>query len=85
MDPDQRPSATHQLVRYAILLYWSVFWLFNLIDKVVGGAHFLWVGRDRFAQFQKYFESTGLGSPDVANVALAFAGALEAFALGTSI
>ncbi|MDC0600585.1 hypothetical protein OAO65_04695 [Flavobacteriales bacterium] len=81
MAPDQRPSATHQLVRYAILLYWSVFWLFNLIDKVVGGAHFLWVGRDRFAQFQKYFESTGLGSPDVANVALAFAGALEAFAL----
>jgi len=74
------PNATQQLVRYAILLYWSIFWLFNLVDKIVGGAHFLWVGRDRFAQFQKYFESTGLGAPDVANAALAFAGALEAFA-----
>ena len=77
------PSASvipHQLVRYAILMYWSIFWLFNLLDKVIGGAHFLWVGRDRFAQFQKYFASTGLDSPHIANAALAVAGALEAFA-----
>jgi hypothetical protein len=72
---------TPQLVRHAILAYWTIFWLFNLADKLIGGAHFLWVGRDRFAQFQKYFESVGLDSPDVANSALAFAGALEAFAL----
>ncbi|MDB4564031.1 hypothetical protein N9084_01855 [Flavobacteriales bacterium] len=70
----------HQLVRYAILMFWSIFWLFNLLDKVIGGAHFLWVGRDRFAQFQKYFASTGLDSPHIANAALAVAGALEAFA-----
>lgn len=70
---------TH-FIRYAILSYWTLFWLFNLIDKMVGGAHFLWVGRDRFAQFQKYFDSVGLDSPHVANAALAFAGALEAFA-----
>lgn len=72
--------STSVLIRYAILAYWTLFWLFNLIDKVVGGAHFLWVGRDRFAQFQKYFDSVGLDSPHVANAALAFAGALEAFA-----
>ena len=72
---------TPQLVRHAILAYWTIFWLFNLVDKLIGGAHFLWVGRDRFAQFQKYFESVGLDSPAVANSALAFAGALEAFAL----
>ena len=71
---------TTALIRYAILAYWTLFWLFNLIDKIVGGAHFLWVGRDRFAQFQKYFDSVGLDSPHVANAALAFAGALEAFA-----
>jgi hypothetical protein len=75
-----KPLPTSVLVRYAILAYWTLFWLFNLIDKVVGGAHFLWVGRDRFAQFQKYFDSVGLDSPHVANAALAFAGALEAFA-----
>jgi len=76
-----KSTASHQLVRYAILIYWAIFWLFNLIDKVIGGAHFLWVGRDRFAQFQKYFASTGLDSPHIANAALAFAGALEAFSL----
>ena len=72
--------STQRLLRLAILLYWSVFWLFNLIDKAVGGAHFLWVGRDRFAQFQKYFASVGLDSPHVANAALIAAAALEAFA-----
>ena len=77
----QTPSlATHQIVRYAILMFWSIFWLFNLLDKIIGGAHFLWVGRDRFAQFQKYFASTGLDSPHIANAGLAVAGALEAFA-----
>ena len=66
-----KSRSTQQLLRYAILLYWSIFWLFNLIDKAVGGAHFLWVGRDRFAQFQKYFASVGLDSPHIANAALA--------------
>ena len=72
--------STHALVRLAILLYWTLFWLFNLIDKAIGGAHFLWVGRDRFAQFQKYFASTGLDNPDIANAALLVAAALESFA-----
>ena len=82
MDTPKPPPSVipHQLVRYAILMYWSIFWLFNLLDKIIGGAHFLWVGRDRFAQFQKYFASTGLDSPHIANAALAVAGALEAFA-----
>ena len=81
MDTERTPAAsTQQLVRYAILLYWSIFWLFNIVDKAVGGAHFLWVGRDRFAQFQKYFESVGLGAPVVANLALVVTAALEAFA-----
>jgi len=75
-----KSRSTQQLLRYAILLYWSIFWLFNLIDKAIGGAHFLWVGRDRFAQFQKYFASVGLDSPHIANAALAVAAALEAFA-----
>jgi hypothetical protein len=78
--PTTSKPQTHQLIRYAILLYWAIFWLFNMVDKVIGGAHFLWVGRDRFAQFQKYFESVGLDSPHVANVALVVAAALEAFA-----
>ncbi len=55
------------LLRHGILGYWTIFWLFNVLDKIIGGAHFLWVGRDRFAQFQKYFASAGLEAAWVAN------------------
>ena len=41
---------------------------------------FLWVGRDRFAQFQKFFASAGLDSPKIADLALIVAAGLEAFA-----
>jgi hypothetical protein len=69
------------LIRYFILIYWSLFWLLNVVDKVVGGAHFLFVGRDRFAQIQRFFDSIGLGQPIFANGALMITAALETFAL----
>ena len=72
--------STNQLIRYSILFYWSIFWLFNIVDKAIGGSLFLWVGRDRFAQFQKFFASAGLESPLIANAALTVAAALEVFA-----
>ena len=53
--------STSQLIRYSILVYWSLFWLLNIIDKMIGGSLFLWVGRDRFAQFQKFFRLSGIG------------------------
>jgi hypothetical protein len=78
---EKRVSASNnQLIRGAILMYWSIFWLFNIVDKVIGGSMFLWVGRDRFAQFQKYFASAGLDAPIIADVALIVAAALEIFA-----
>lgn len=43
------------LIRYFILIYWTLFWLFNIVDKLIGGAHFLFVGKDRFAQIQRFF------------------------------
>ena len=73
-------SSSHWL-KLGILVYWTLFWLFNVVDKVIGGAHFLWVGRDRFAQFQKYFASAGLDAPWVADAGLVVAAALEIFAL----
>ena len=67
---DKRIGASkNQWIRGAILMYWSIFWLFNIIDKVIGGSQFLWVGRDRFAQFQKFFASAGLEAPIIADVA----------------
>ena len=71
---------TNQLIRYAILVYWSIFWLFNIVDKLIGGSHFLWVGRDRFAQFQRFFASAGIDSPFIADFALVVASGLEIFA-----
>lgn len=70
-----------RLVRGVILVFWTCFWLFNVVDKAIGGSTFLWVGRDRFAQFQKYFASAGLESPLIADAALYVAAALEVFAL----
>lgn len=72
--------STNELIRYAILVYWSLFWLFNSLDKIIGGSSYLWVGRDRFAQFQKFFASAGLEAPIVSNIALIITGALEVFA-----
>ena len=68
------------MVRYAILFYWSLFWLLNIVDKFIGGSLFLWVGRDRFAQFQRFFASAGLESPIIADAALIIAAGLEIFA-----
>ena len=76
---ENNPS-TNRIIRFSILFYWSIFWLFNIIDKAIGGSIFLWVGRDRFAQFQKFFASAGLDSPVIADVALIIAAGLEIFA-----
>jgi hypothetical protein len=68
------------LIKYFILIYWILFWLLNIVDKVIGGAHFLFVGKDRFAQIQRFFDSLGLGDPIVANIALTITAGLETFA-----
>lgn len=68
------------LIKYFILIYWILFWLFNVIDKIIGGAHFLFVGKDRFATIERFFDSLGLGSPIIANIALIITAGLEIFA-----
>jgi hypothetical protein len=74
-------KATGNLIRYFILIFWALFWLFNVLDKLIGGAHYLFVGKDRFAQIQRYFDSIGLGNPIVTNFTLMFTTALESFSL----
>jgi hypothetical protein len=69
------------LIRYFILIYWILFWLLNVIDKIIGGAHFLFVGKDRFAQIERFFNSLGIDNPIIANIALIIAAGLEIFAL----
>lgn len=69
-----------EIIRYLILIYWSLYWLLNSLDKIIGGSHFLFVGKDRFAQVERFFDSLGLGNPIFANVALIIAAGLEIFA-----
>ncbi|MFN6943313.1 MAG: hypothetical protein ACK4ND_00085 [Cytophagaceae bacterium] len=68
------------LIRYFILIFWILFWLLNSVDKLIGGAHFLFVGKDRFAQFERFFDSLGLGNPAITNIALIITAGLEIFA-----
>ena len=77
---DKKTYLADNLFRFGILLYWSLFWLINSIDKIIGGSQFLWVGKDRFAQFQRFFASANWENPMVANVALIIVAALEIFA-----
>ena len=69
-----------ELIKYLLLIYWLLFWLLNILDKIIGGSHFLFVGKDRFATFERFFDSLGLGNPIIANVALIITAGLEIFA-----
>ncbi len=68
------------LIRYYILIYWVLFFLLNIADKLIGGAHFLFVGKDRYAQIERFFDSIGLGNPIIADIALIITAGLEIFA-----
>ena len=43
-----------------IIFFWAVFWLFNVIDKIIPGTVFFWVGKDRYTQVLNYFMSIGI-------------------------
>ena len=78
---DRTNIKVRDTVRLFILIYWTLFWLLNVIDKIIGGAHLLFVGRDRFAQVERFFDSIGLDEPIYANLALILTAGLETFAL----
>ncbi|GAB4452241.1 MAG: hypothetical protein OHK0036_13610 [Bacteroidia bacterium] len=51
---DNKYQVSDGVLRFFILLYWSFFWFLNVIDKIIGGSHFLFVGKDRFAQIERF-------------------------------
>ena len=67
-----------QLLRSAILVFWTLFWGLSVADKVIPDVQFLWVGKDFFALFIKFFASLGLKDPLFATAALAAVSGLEA-------
>ena len=66
------------VIRLSILVFWTFFWGLSVTDKIIPDVHFLWVGKDFFALFIKFFGSLGLKNPLFATVALAGVSALEA-------
>lgn len=67
-----------QCMRGAILLFWVFFWGLSVVDKIIPDVQHLWVGKDFFALFVKFFASLGLSDPRFATVALAGVSGLEA-------
>ena len=71
-----------RLIRCAILVFWTLFWGLSVVDKIIPDVRFLWVGKDFFALFIKFFGSLGLKDPLFATGALAAVSALEAVNFG---
>ena len=72
------------ILRFSILFYWTFFWGLSVLDKIIPDVHHLWVGKDFFALFVKFFGSLGLKDPIFATIALAFISSLEYFCLATA-
>lgn len=66
------------ILRLSILVFWTFFWGLSVTDKIIPDVQFLWVGKDFFALFVKFFGSLGLKDPLFATTALAGVSALEA-------
>ena len=45
------------ILRFSILFYWTFFWGLSVLDKIIPDVHHLWVGKDFFALFVKFFGS----------------------------
>lgn len=60
-----------KIIQLGIIGFWVLFWLLNVVDKLIGKPGFLFVGTDRFAQFFKLFSSLGIESISLPLVALA--------------
>ena len=65
------------IIRLAILVFWSFFWGLSVVDKIISDVHYLWVGKDFYALFIKFFGSLGIKNPIFATIALASISAIE--------
>ena len=82
MDMQKKPTNSEgRILQYGIVGFWLLFWLFNVIDKFIGGSIFLWVGKDRLAQLVQYFTSIGIENPNAALGFLIFITVVQIIAL----
>ena len=71
----------HKIIALGIILYWWLFWLLNVVDKIIGKGIPFFEGKDRMAAFVKYFGSIGIHNPAVAGGTLLFVSIIEFIAL----
>jgi hypothetical protein len=67
----------NNIIRLAVLIFWTFFWGLSVVDKIIPDVHYLWVGKDFYALFIKFFASLGLNNPIFATLALAGISAIE--------
>ena len=67
-----------KILKFLILIFWTLFWGLSVLDKVIPDVHYLWVGKDFFALFVKFFGSLGLKNPVFPTVALSVVSSIEA-------
>ena len=60
---------SQRLIQGAILWFWT--WGLSVADEILPDVQHLWVGRNFFALFVKFFASMGLKDPAFATAALA--------------
>ena len=71
----------NKIICFGIIVFWWLFWLFNVIDKFIGGQTYLWAGKDRLGQLVQYFALIGIDNEAIIFLALLVTTVLEVFAL----
>ncbi len=71
----------NKIICLGIIVFWWLFWLFNVLDKFIGGQTYLWAGKDRFAQLVQYFSLIGIENEAIVFLSLFVTTILEVFAL----
>lgn len=71
----------NKIIKGGIIIFWGLFWLLNVVDKIIPKDMFLWMGKDRLAQFVNYFESIGIANPIIAQITLFGVSVLQVLAL----
>lgn len=68
-----------RIINGGLIIFWSLFWLLNVIDKFATEATLFWVGKDRMGQLTEMFASIGVDA-NVAMLALTVVTFLEVIA-----
>jgi len=70
-------SEEKTIIRFGIILFWWLFWLFNVVDKFIPREAPFWLGSNRYGEFIEDFDRIGIHHPQISLVFLIFVTVLE--------